>query len=214
MTNLDTIFRFMAFIIRKQRGAWITPQEAMDALDSGQMIKFQQYFSAYGVNQTVHDALKPFKVTNYQFTSTSGGNVTFPDNYEHFLNGAYTVTGSTVNPITFLNPDELPDALTGQLRPVSASNPIAVDTADGFLIFPQASVIGFYSYLKRPDVPVYGYSQVGRVITYDPLTSTQLEWDDSYLNTILASSMQFLGISMDENGIIQFSQMFDKESMA
>ena len=204
----------MLYLVRKNRGVFVTPQEAMAALDNGQMIKFEDDFKMYGIDQTIHDSLRNFKVTNYQFTSNSGGVVVFPDGYQHLFNGVFTVTGSTVNAVNFLNPDELPYALTNQLRKVTTSNPVAIDNGTGFIIYPQSVQIGFYSYLKRPAVPVYGYTQIGRDVVYDPLTSVQLEWEDAYLNSVVAKSMQFLGVNMDESGIVAFSNQYNQETVS
>jgi len=172
---------------------------------------YEEWFKPYGANQEIHDALRPFRVYQ-QFTSSSAGFVTFPSDYLHLLGQPFTVTGSTVNRISFVNEDELPFALTSQLRPVTTSYPIAVDTATGFSIYPQSTQTGFYNYLRRPATPVYAYSQVGRVISYDSAASTQLEWSDVYINNIIARSLRYVGINMDENGISQFAEQYSKEN--
>ena len=114
--------------------------------------------------------------------------------------------------IRFVNEDELPFALTSQLRTVSTSKPIAKDTSGGFQLYPQSTQTGFYNYLRRPNAPVLGYTQTGRTITYDPNTSTQLEFTDVYINNIIARALKFWGINMAEQDIQQFAQLQTQET--
>lgn len=205
--NISDIVDFIQYIVRKERGVFITPSQCTTNLDTGQMDCFGEWFKLYGADQEIHDALRPFRVY-YQFTSDAAGFVTFPSGYLHLLGQPFTVTGSTVNRIDFVNEDELPFALTSQLRAVTTSYPIAVDTSTGFSIYPQTLQTGFFTYLKRPATPVYGYTQVGRVITYDSTTSTQLEWSDAYINAIIAQSLKYVGVNMDEQGISAFAEQY------
>lgn len=196
----------MRFVIRKERGSFISADEAMTALDTAQMEKFEDDFKAYGATQELRDSLHPFKVIK-RFTSASDGSVAFEDNYLHFLDGLYTVTGSTVNRVVFVSEDEKAFALTSQLRPVTTSNPIAEGTSTGFQLYPQSTQTGFYSYLKRPTTPVLTFTQSGRTLTYDSAASTQLEWGDGYVNNIIARALAYFGVYMDEGKIIEFSQL-------
>lgn len=209
--NIFQVIDFIQYIVKKERGVFITPAEATTNLDAGQLDCFEEWFKVYGETQEIHDALRPFRVY-YQFTSDSSGMVTFPADYLHIIGTAFTVAGSTVNEITVVNEDEFISALVSQLRPVSNSSPIARDTNVGLSVYPQVTQTGFFSYLRRPVTPVYGYAQVGRVITYDPNTSTQLEWSDVYLNNIIARSLKFAGINMDEQAISQFAEQYDQET--
>lgn len=209
--SVDDIYNFMRYIVRKERGVFLTTDEAMQALDNGQMTAYAEYFSQYGQNQTIHDAIRPFRIY-LQFTSNAAGMVAFPADYLNMVGNPFTVTGSTVNTIKFVNEDELSFALTSQLRPVTNSYPIAVDTVDGFSIYPQQTQIGFMWYMKRPATPVYGVTEVGRVVTYDANTSTQLEWEDQYINNIIAKALKFVGVNMGEADVYNFADQYNKES--
>lgn len=204
--NINDIYNIMVFIVRKERGVFITIPEFQNTLDNAQLEAVEDWFSSYGETQIIHDAIRKLR-TQTQFTSNSGGEVTFPSDYLHMIGSPYTVTGSSVNAIRFVNEDELPYALTSQLRAVSTAKPIAKDISTGFQIFPQSVQIGFYNYLKRPASPVFGYTQSGRTITYNPNTSTQLEFTDVYINNIISRALKFWGINMAEGDIQQFAQM-------
>jgi hypothetical protein len=183
----------------------------MQTLDNAQLEAVEEWFSTYGTTQIIHDAIRKLRVQK-SFTSDSTGLVTFDADYLHLIGGAYTVSGSTINNVRFLNEDELALALKSQLRAVSTSNPIAIDASVGFRLYPAATQAGFYNYLRRPATPVLGYTQSGRSITYDPNTSTQLEFTDVYINNIISRALKFWGINMAEQDIQQFAQIQTQET--
>jgi hypothetical protein len=209
--NINDIYNQMIFIVRKERGVFVTIPEAMQTLDNAQLEAVEEWFSTYGTTQIIHDAIRKLRVQK-SFTSDSTGLVTFDSDYLHMIGGAYTVSGSTINNVRFLNEDELALALKSQLRIVSTSNPIAIDASVGFRLYPAATQAGFYNYLRRPATPVLGYTQSGRNITYDPNTSTQLEFTDVYINNIISRALKFWGINMAEQDIQQFAQLQTQET--
>jgi hypothetical protein len=211
--NINDVYNQMIFIVRKERGVFVTIPEAMQTLDNAQLEAVEEWFSTYGTTQIIHDAIRKLRVQK-SFTSDSTGLVTFDADYLHLIGGAYTVSGSTINNVRFLNEDELALALKSQLRAVSTSNPIAIDASVGFRLYPAATQAGIYNYLRRPATPVLGYTQASgsRTITYDPLTSTQLEFTDVYINNIISRALKFWGINMAEQDIQQFAQIQTQET--
>jgi len=209
--SINDIHTLITFIERKERGVFTAPAEKDMLLNAGQLEVYEDYFKMYGINQVVHDALNPFKV-NYQFTSAADGTVTLPANYLHLLPNVFTVTGSTVNNVRFVNEDEYVNAITSQLRPVTTTKPIAKDYGRGFNLYPQVQQIGFLTYLRIPAVPVFAYTQNGRVITYDAGASTQIEFGDVYIDKIIAKALGYLGINLSEQDITQFGFEKDKQT--
>ncbi len=209
--TLEDVVGFMQYIARKERGVFLTSAEATANLDTGQMDLYEEFFKMYGINQVVHDALRPFRVY-YQFTSDASGFVTYTSGILHILGSPFTVAGSTVNAVKFVNEDQLPFALTSQLRQVSNAYPIAVDTSNGFSIYPQETQVGFYNYLRRPVAPVYAVVQSGRFIAYDATNSINLEWDEQYWNNIIAKALKYVGINMAEQDIYGFAEQYNQET--
>lgn len=211
--NINDVYNLMDFITNKERGVFVSIPEAMQTLDAAQLEAVEDWFKLYGIDQTIHDAIRKLRV-QIQFTSDSGGNVTFADDYLHILGGAYTVTGSSVNTVRFLNEDEVPFALTSQLRPVTSTKPIAKDTSTGFQLFPQSAQTGFYNYIRRPKTPILATTGSGRVKTYDSANSQQLEFTDQYINNIIARALKFWGIFMSDKDVSQFAQLQMEETKA
>lgn len=209
--NISQIYDFMSYIIRKQRGVFLTIEQAMDALDNGQLDCFEDWYKMYGVTNEVHDAISKFKITGW-FSSNSTGYVTLPSDCLH-LATLYCVQGSTIIPVKWFTEDEVGAALNSQLRPVSTNRPLARDDSGNVQLYPQVSQYGTIIYFRRPAVPVYDYTQVGRVITYNASGSTQLEWLDSYINNIIARALSFVSVNMDEDGVMKFAEMYKQETL-
>lgn len=209
--NVNNLYTFYQYLVKKERGVFVLPSQFNANIDAAQLDCVEEWFAPYGQTQQLHDALRQFRVY-YQFTSNTAGFVTFPSDYIHLLGSPFTVTGSTVNPITFLNEDELPKALLSQLRAITNAYPIAVDTATGFSIYPQQTQIGLLWYLRRPATITFVYTQVGRVITYDSTNSIQPEFSDVYLNHILSRALWYAGVNMTEQEISEFAKEYNKET--
>jgi len=209
--NINNLYDLFVYIVRKERSVFVTIPQFNQNLLAGQFDAIQEYFLQYmGTNQ-LHDALRPFRVYQ-QFTSDAAGIVTFQSDYLHKIGSSFTVTGSQVNEITFVQESELPFALRSQLRPVSNTYPIAVDTSTGFSIYPQQTQIGFYWYIKNPPAPVLAVTQIGRVVTYDAANSVQLLFNEIYWNNVLAKSLRYVGINMQEADISAFAEQYNKET--
>ncbi len=211
--SLDDLYNLMVYIVRKERGVFLTTAQAMNALDNGQIDAYSEYFKLYGKDQYVHDAIRPFRIY-YPFTSDGSGYVTYPEELLDLLGQPFTILGSTVNRVEFVNEDEFPFALTSQLRPITNTYPIAVDTSTGFSIYPQQTQVGFFFYLKRPPTPVYAFIENGRQLLYDATNSVQLGWADQYLNNIVGRALKYVGINMDEDKVFGFADQYEKETKA
>jgi hypothetical protein len=208
--NLNDIYNFMVYIVRKERGVFVTITEFENTLDNAQIEAVEGWFLLYGQNQKIHDALRKIRVQK-DFT-TLNGSVTFESDYLHQLGGVYTVSGSSLNVVNFVNEQEFALAAKSQLRPVTVNSPIAKDITNGFQIYPSSSYVGVYNYLRRPLKPVYGYTTSGRTITYNNATSTQLEFTDVYINNIISIALKFWGINMAEQDIQAFAQNQTQET--
>lgn len=210
LRNIQDIVDFERFVIRKERGIFISIEEATASLDTAQMDLMELFFADFAKTERIHDALRPFMV--YQdFTSDATGKITFPADYMHFLGNAVVIVGSTIYKIIILNNNEWADAIRSQLRPATVTSPIAKDISGGFQLYPFQTHYGQYDYLRRPATPVYAYTQSGRTITYNFAGSTQLEWADNYINPIMFRSLSFYGIDMDDDKVIQYSEMQKQE---
>ena len=214
--NIADIHAIILYLVRKERGGFVAPSDIDTMLDVGQKDLFLEYRKEYIETTQLNIALSPFKKRlSFSNATSQNGLVAVPADYEFFLNG-YTVTynnlrGRQENKIVPVNEDEKVIALNSQLRPVSATNPIMVQGGGYFVLYPQQPMAGEINYVATPVTPIYAYTQVGRVVTYDPNNSVQLQWRDAFVNKVISNALSYIGINLNEQQVMQFSELKERE---
>lgn len=209
--DLNDQINFLNFWIAKERGAYYTIAELESLLDFGQMSVFDDLYQKYATSQRIKDALAPFKSV-YNFTTLTSGYVIVPDDdYIKFLDLQiyFNISDRRVYyPVKLINEDERADRLNSQIDPVTSTSPIGEQTAvKTFRLYPAHAYNGNVTYLGRPVKPVFGYNVIsGRVIVYNPATSTQLEWGQDWINTILIKALKSIGINIKEADVSGFAE--------
>lgn len=209
--DLNEQINILNFYIAKERGAYYTIPELENILDYGQMSVFDDLHPKYATSQRIKDALSPFKSV-YNFTTLTSGYVIVPDDdYIKFLDLQiyFNISDRRVYyPVKLINEDERADRLNSQIDPVTSTSPIGEQTAaKTFRLYPTHAYNGNVTYLRRPVKPVFGYNVIsGRVIVYDAGTSTQLEWGQDMINTILIKSLKLIGINIKEADVSGFAE--------
>jgi len=215
--NISEAVDFIQFWINKKTGSWFTVQESVNVIDAGQMAMYRDLKPKYAVSQWVKDALSPFR-EYYNFTTQVSGNIIVPDTeYLDLLDIQiyFLISNRTVYaPVKLINEDERANRLNSQIDPVTTTSPIGEQIGlRTFRLYPIGTYNGNVTYLRRPVKPVYGYSVVsGRVIVYDPNTSTQLEWRETEHIPILLKGLQSLGINLSSQEVQNFSQIKTQEN--
>lgn len=210
MSDIKDVFNLFNFLYNKTTGAWYPISDIENAIDAGQMSLYADYQPRYATSQRIKDALAPFKGT-YNFTTQLSGYVIVPDTtYLDLLDIQiyYQLSNRTIYfPITLANEDTRAMALNSQVDPVTITNPIGEQMSQrSFKLYPAGKYNGTVSYLRRPVKPVFGYTLIsGRVIVYNPSTSTQLEWADNLTNQIIAKALASVGINMSSAEIEQYA---------
>lgn len=209
--DINNLYNLFQYIIRKERGTFCTVEQFDQNLDAGQLDAIAEWFAPYGVDQKLHDALRPIRIYTPIFSDATGY-VSFPTNYLHLLGNPFVVNGSSFYELDFVSEAEFVFAMNSQQRPVTATNPIAFDTSTGFKMWPEQMYQLALNYIRRPSTPVLFYTQVGRTITYNSAGSTQLQFSEIYWNNILAKALKYAGINMNEDGVYKFAEQYDKET--
>lgn len=215
--RIDVIHERLYFASGKDRGAWFTFEEVDRALEEGQMQRFQELIELYAIRQTIHNGLLPFKA-KYDFTqvTTPGGVITMPAACEHPIGVKLVVVeaGVTLHPAApILSEDEIGYRRSSQRVPPTAKHPVALYEKDKKIqLYPDVPAAGTVYYFKKPGVPKYAYTQVGRGVTYSDTDSIQMEWNDmEIVKHIIPKALQALGINTQAVDLVQFGQAKDKE---
>lgn len=210
--DLLVVLNELNFYINKYTGSFYTPEESCDLLDMGQMAVYSDYKPRYATSQLIKDALSPFRSV-YNFTTQVSGYVIVPDTtYLDLLDLQiyFQVSDRTIYyGVKMINEDERADRLNSQLDPVTITSPIGEQTAPRtFRLYPTGAYNGNVTYLRRPIKPVFAYTTVsGRVIVYNQLASTQLEWRDTEIPIIIIKSLSSIGINLTSADIQQWAQV-------
>lgn len=209
--DLQDIFNELNFYINKYTGSYYTIPELENCLDIGSMAVYADFKPKYATSQYIKDALSPFKQI-YNFTTMVSGYVIVPDtSYEDLIaiQTYYQISGRRMySSVKLYNEDELPDVLNSQTDPITITNPAGEQIAPKtFRLYPEYAYNGNVSYFTRPVKPVFGYTVIsGRIIVYNPNTSTQLQWRDSEIQTIIIKSLQCLGINLSAGDVQSWAQ--------
>lgn len=208
--NINDVFTELNFYINKATGTWYTISELEDLIDLGQMALYSDLKPKYASSQLIKDALSPFRAS-YNFTTQVSGYVIVPaTDYLDLLDIQiyFQISNRTVYyPIKLINEDERAYRLNSQIDPVTVTSPIGEQTAPKtFRLYPVGSYNGNVTYLKRPTKPVFGYSVIsGRVIVYDPNTSTQLDWRDTEIPSVIIKALEIAGVNLRAEDIASWS---------
>lgn len=218
--NLKEAYDFLNFFINKYTGGFYPPDELDLIVDRGQMALYTDYQPKYATSQRIKDALAPFR-QKWEFSSanTISGVIPVPSNLNYLnllaININYDISSRTVYaPVTMVNEDEIGHRLNSQIDPVTITSPIGEQLAPGFFrLYPTSGYTGTITFLRRPVKPVFVYTTISqRVIVYDDAASTQLEWRETEMDSVLLKSLSTLGINLTDNEIAQYAEVKNQQN--
>lgn len=118
------------------------------------------------------------------------------------------VVGTTVKhiPIDIVNDLEWNERMRNSITKGSKKYPIANFIGPNRVRFSPTDLARVdFDYIKVPTRPVFGYSTDLGFIDYNPVTSTQLEWDDVNVLDIISIFMEKMGVSISTIDIAQYA---------
>jgi len=223
--DLKEIYDFFDYVLNKERGVFINPGEKDIIFDRAQMWLYSSEFDYYAKSQELKDSLSPFTV-KAPFSVTDGLVVLPTDEsvvpcYQHLLSMHVQYFDNTqqrirYKTVKFLAEDEIAERLDSQILQPTITNPVGEQPSTGtFQLYPATSLAGYSYYLRKPAKPFYSYagSPDERTQTYNQSASTQLEWNASSINKIIIKALQFAGVNINDEMIIQFSELKNSQDV-
>ena len=216
--RIDKVHSYILFELDKASRGYVSHEDIDLILDLQQMAEFMALFPAAGMYQQIHDDLAPFKkqVTYTAADYAAGENKTGPDgivvlpaDYLHLLH-----VRTNTERIEVLNDNEVGDRLDS----VIITSPFAVRQGVGgtsnsiafttpyLQLYPQEGKALTVNYLSRPAVPNYAYTIVDRATVFDPITSTNLGWNDEATMRIIYRTLSALGVHLQSGEITQMME--------
>jgi len=123
--------------------------------------------------------------------------------------------GTHYYPVKMSNEDEIANRLNSQIDPVDVTAPVGEIISVGQIqLYPKVNTYdGNVVYMRRPLKPVYAYSVVGgRVIQYDSVNSTELEWRESDITMVLLKGLSSIGINLSDQEVASFAEVKSQEN--
>lgn len=211
--TIKEIHDYILLILNKETGRYLPPEEIDQLLDSSQMQElslllgnereYPQPRIGYGRLEKINQALNPFKKSFL----VDGPTATLNDEVLYIL----TPLRKGNTEVDLVDTNELVYRLDSEIIQPTTDSPIAhlVTDTDGrkvLELFPTAStgIRGYY--ISRPPKPVFGYTQSGRQVTYDPASSTQMLWDDLTLQRIMQRALGMAGVNLNAVGVTQYNE--------
>jgi hypothetical protein len=215
--NISEIHEFIRLIFKKERGGFNTSAQIDQALHRASLSTFSKYKPIYSLSVEAKEALSPFR-GKYPFTTNSAGEIAIPSNQNmvHLLSMMVSVSDSNAATygfnqtrkwkVSFPTEDEIPDRLNSQNRRPTSTQPIAdIFGINSYKLYPEQVHTGEIMFLKQPVAPVFAYTQTGRSIVYNSAGSTQLEWQEPYLNDVIFSAIRYLGLNLGDDKLVQYA---------
>lgn len=213
--NLKEAYDLLNFWINKKLGYYYSPPELDMIVDRGSMGLFNDYRKQYATSQSVKDSLAPFRAM-YNFTpgSTPIGVITIPTSPEFVqllaCSVRFGISGmERYAAVQMINEDEIAIRLNSQVDPVTITSPVGEVIGVGVIqLWPKEPNTGLVTYLRRPAKPFFDYTTIsGRVIVYNSVGSTQLEWREQDQDQVLLKALSSAGINLTDQEIAQFAEM-------
>lgn len=172
------------------------------ALANGQISLWNHYIGERQKgNELALIALKPFS-RSANVTSTSSGVATHPTRYaetQGIFKGALSIRQITHNELSY--------ALNSVIYPIE-ENPRWIEGQGAITIYPNEVHTVKWDYIAYPTTPIIGYTAGLNSITYNPVTSTQLEFDSQYWNEVILLSLPYVGVNLANNDITSLQGLF------
>lgn len=210
--RIDAIHIFINDLLMKELGGYESPSQIDTALERANMSVFKKYLPFYATSQEAKDALSPF-LKSVTFTTGTDGKYTIPSNqnYERLtsIGIAFTDTqGARTRKVRLLPEDAWEDAKISQVRKPTITKPIGLITGLGsFELFPTGVAYGgTVRFLITPATPKYAYTESGRDFNYDDTNSVQLEWSQTYQNEVILKAIEFLGLNLGEDRLVEVGE--------
>ena len=214
MVDINVVYqKVLAFVNKEQRG-YITPQEFNLFADQAQMEIFEQYF--YDLDQRlrvnsnsdeyadIRDNIQE-KITTFETSNTSSGSINPALVYR--LGSIRIGAVGESREVEEVQQNELLYILQGPLTKPTSKRPIYVRRSSSITVYPE-NVDFTYTYVRRPNVPKWGYVVVGGKALYDSSTgkTVHFELHQSEENELVYKILKFAGLSMKRDDLASGGQ--------
>lgn len=155
-----------------------------------------------GEKEKIRQSISPL-IYNIILRPFSYGIAPFPNDYE-MVDAMWSLYG--FYNIRFVNQPRLSSFFNSNIDPV-VSNPVYLIQDAAFQFYPENIGAARMSYIRKPPSIVWAYVlDSNGVEVYDPFHSQQPVWGDYDMLNIIARALQLVGVNLQLNTVIGYSQ--------
>lgn len=207
--SIDKLYRFVQFVSNKQLRGWISPDEINLASEIAQLSLYSEKEAIFMVTKKIGADMKPFTKKSGDLTP-SGGKVTYPTDFRHFIT---LYDKATYKRYTEITQSELPDIMTSTIVTPTSTYPIVVARDDGAYIYPSnlnSTVI--MEYLAKPTtVPTWGYTMSNGRPVHNSGADVDFVFDEVLFKEISNRVLQYVGLNLKDTELTQLATAFQQK---
>ena len=203
---IEDLYDFITFLKNQGQARYFTPEEVTDALNRAVLDVYYREYKLFEETGEISDALSPFKILTDINISTD--KFLLPDKYRHITSHkAYDPDNSNkFYKINMITDGEWDEKTLSSLAPPTNSYPVMRRIKEGWEVKPDTIKKINISYIKNPDKAVYGYNIVNNRFVFDETKSTDVEFPEFVHNELIAQTLKYLGVVLNDALLIQFKQ--------
>lgn len=214
--NINEYKLYQEFLANKvQIGNSQSTSQFNENAHQAQMQVFEEDRAIFLATEELSDYLSNFlmnKTTSVPLT----GLLPYPDDWQHTASiRSYYIppeeSGIEVTCQEVKNAD-YGRLIQSQLQVATKEFPKYSEFSDSYRFIPKNIGIIMLDYLREPVRPIWGYTIVSGRPVYNPITSTNFEWTQNFMNRVCAQHLKLIGINLRDEELIKFANMYAQES--
>lgn len=216
MLNINDFKLYTEYLSNKvQVGNTLTIPQFNQLCFQSVMQVFEKDYQTFLMTEELSEFLRIY-LKNQVSSVPATGILPYPADYQHITSiRKYYVNAKGVGKM--LQVEEIKNVEWGFIQMSSLREPTLrfpkYNEFDGVIRFlPMNLGIIEIDYIKTPDQPVWGYTTVSGRPVYDPLTSTNFEFQDYSTNIVAAVFLSLVGVNLKDSELERFAQQYKKET--
>ena len=212
--TIDEAKRFLELLSQKTQSGGFTPEQFNLAADRAQMQLLEKDYKLWQTSKELTEAISDFVEDDVPFAvPVATGKVNYPSNFMHTVDvRRYYAQRQTQIPCEEVRGKDVGEMMISQLNQATLRFPKYVERDLHWQFYPKDVGNIIIDYIRRPTVPVWGYTmQNGRAV-YNPSTSTQFEFPDFAHNEIVGIMCSYLSINIREGMLMEYAEMFKEQN--
>lgn len=210
--NINSFKVFVEAIQNKnQAGNTITPAQFNSFAHQAQMQVFEKDRLIFLKTGDSSDFIDYFLKSIIVSPNYSTGYLSYPLDFQHTA-GVRSYYNGKERPVELIENKAWGEVQASELMMPTKIFPKYTEFSGEYRFLPRDIGIVMLDYWKEPVKPVWAYTIVNNVPTYNPSASVDFEWGAFALNAVASVYLQLCGVNLKDVELSNFSSQFQKET--